>query len=222
MTDTLPTTDETAALLGFALEPFEGLPVIQSKIEIPNAAGGLRDAMKIEPRAWRKGDTAFVLMETVVGKVRFDPVTDDETGPQARVHVLHAVAGTVLAPDVAKTWIDEQKDRIMKAREEALGIQQVAELNADGSPATGMGDVAPDVTDADGFIDADKLEAVLGKISKEDLRAMCDANGVGYAKNATGAKLVKLLMENVPDLAEKVSAVAAGPDNMTPIRGEDE
>lgn len=214
MSDTLPSTDETAKLLGFELEPFEGLPVIQSKIEIPNAAGGLREAMKIEPRAWHKGDTAFVLMETVVGKVRFDPVTDDDLGPQARVHILHAVAGTVLAPDVAKTWIDEQKDRILKAREEALGIQQVAELNADGSPAAGMGDVAPDVTDDDGFIDADKLKAVLGKIRKDDLRTMCDAENVEYPPKATGAALVDLLMVNVPDLAEKVAAVAkeATPD----------
>lgn len=218
MTDTLPSTDETAKLLGFELEPFEGLPVIQSKIEIPSAAGGLRDAMKIEPRAWRKGDTTFVLMECTVGKVRFDPVTDDETGPQARVHVLHAIAGTVLAPEVAKTWIDEQKDRILKAREEALGIQQVAELNPDGSPAAGMGDVDPDVTDDDGFIDADKLKAVLGKVRKDDLRAMCDAEHVEYPPRARGDQLVELLMEHVPDLAEKVAKVA---DNVTPIRGED-
>lgn len=210
MTDKLPTAAEAAEVLGgFELEPFEGLPVIQAKIEIPDAAGGLREAMAIEPRAWHKGDRCFVLLECLVNKVRVDPITDDLVGPQARVHVLKTLAGTVLEPDVAKDWIDGQKDRILKAKEQALGIQQVAELNPDGSPAPGMGDVSPALTDADGFVDPANVRTVLENLSKDDLRAMCKAEGLTHPVKATGKQLVTLLVDKVPDLAEKITAAAA-------------
>lgn len=201
MTDILPSTDETARLLGFELEPFEGMPVIAAGIEIPGAAGGLRDAMKVEPRAWHIGDRVFVLLECDVRDVRHPSVDKgDLNGPRRRVHVLDSLAGTVMEPDVAKPAIDAQRERIIKAREEALGIQQ---LDLDGAKDGGTPTAG---TDEDGFVDASLVKAALRKLSKDDLRALLDANGIltGYTTKTTGDQLIELLVEGVPDLAEQL------------------
>lgn len=200
MTDTLPSTDEAARLLGFELEPFEGLPVVSAGIEIPGAAGGLRDAMKVEPRAWHQGDRCYVLLECDVAKVRHDPIEQGEyNGPQRRVHILNALGGTIMEPDLAKPAIDAQHERITKAREEALGIQRLTDDT--GQPAAGT-------TDDDGFVDASLVKASLRKLLKPALRKLCDDNTITYTAKATGDELIELLVDVVPDLAEQLEKLA--------------
>jgi hypothetical protein len=105
------------------LEPFEGVDVLGAGIEIPGAAGGLRDAMKIEPRQFHGGDRLYVVLECDVSKVRFDPIASDgEMLGWRRVHVLAAQAATFVDGDLVKEAIDSQKRKIQLAAESAAGI----------------------------------------------------------------------------------------------------
>jgi hypothetical protein len=70
------------------LDPFEGQPVLSVGMEIPGAAGGLRESMKLDPVQLHKGERVYVVLETTVDKIRFDPVKDSDGWK--RVHVLAA------------------------------------------------------------------------------------------------------------------------------------
>ena len=74
------------------MKRFEGKEVLSSGIEIPNAAGGLRAALRIHPQEFHHGERRWVVLEVVVGKVRFDPVP--KTSGLERVHVFAAEAAT--------------------------------------------------------------------------------------------------------------------------------
>jgi len=117
MTKPVPTPDPAA------LDDFEGANVIRSGVEIPNAAGGLRDAMAIEPQQFHHGERVYVVLECVVGKVRFDPIKDSDD--LARVHVFTAEHAVIVDADLVKTQLDEQNARILKAKEEAAGLQRL-------------------------------------------------------------------------------------------------
>lgn len=83
MTDTTPDPEIPT------LSPFEGSAVVAAKIEIPDAAGGLRDAMAISPVELHHGDEGLIVLRYRVKKVRFDPADkDDESGELVRVHVF--------------------------------------------------------------------------------------------------------------------------------------
>lgn len=133
------------------LTPFEGLDVVQAAIEIPNAAGGLRDAMKIEPREFHKGDVVHVVLECEVGKIRFDPVDKEEpAGEQARVHVFHAIRATFVDGDLVTQQLDEQAERIQRAKEAAEGVErlpttdELERQHALGQHADGLRDGCPE------------------------------------------------------------------------------
>lgn len=117
MTDTAPAIDPTI------LDDFEGASVISSGVEIPNAAGGLRDAMKIEPRQFHHGEKVYLVLECDVAKVRFDPIKD--SSDLARVHVFTAQHAVIVDADLVRAQLEEQKSRILKAKEEAAGIQRL-------------------------------------------------------------------------------------------------
>jgi hypothetical protein len=100
------------------LSEFEGLEVTQSSIEIPDAAGGLRAALKIDPVELHKGDRVYVALECEVVKVRFDPVDkEDLTGEQARIHVFRTVSAAIVEKDLVGDALAAQADRIAEARE---------------------------------------------------------------------------------------------------------
>lgn len=100
------------------LAKFEGLDVIRSSVEIPGAAGGLRDAMKVDPIEAHKGDTMYVVLECVVAKVRHDPIDkEDFTGPQERVHILSTTSATIVDKELVFDALAAQKDRIAEAKE---------------------------------------------------------------------------------------------------------
>lgn len=100
------------------LSPFEGLEVTQSSIEIPGAAGGLRDALKVDPMEAHKGEVIHVVLECEVRSVRHDPVVrDDFTGAQARVHILAVTNATIVDKALVAEELAAQADRIAAAKE---------------------------------------------------------------------------------------------------------
>lgn len=107
-----------------ALSPFENHEVVGTTISITNAGDGLSEAMKIDPVEWEHGEKVFVLLETEVAKVRFDPSKDNSEN-LVRVHVLKAGTATVMDAGKAKPMIAAQKKKI----EEAEGIEQLPGLD---------------------------------------------------------------------------------------------
>lgn len=135
------------------LEPFEGLPVVEAGIEIPGAAGGLREAMKIDPATFHKGEEAFVVLACRVGKVRFDPIDADYLdGPQRRVHVFVVTNATMVNGDIVRAQLNDQAERIRLAKEAAQGVTRLpytddefvhAQAHAAGEHASGLVDPCP-------------------------------------------------------------------------------
>lgn len=118
MSDPVPVTP--------TLEPFEGLPVVEAGIEIPGAAGGLREAMKIDPSTFHKGEQVFVVLECRVGKVRIDPIDMDYLdGPQRRVHVFVVTNATMVDGDLVRNQLTDQAEKIRLAREAAQGVTRL-------------------------------------------------------------------------------------------------
>lgn len=120
-------TDLAGALADTSmLNDFEGLPVRRSAIEIPGAAGGLREAMKIEPREFHKGEEVYVVLKTVAGKIRFDPITKAEPdGDQVRVHILDVEEASFIEADIVEPTLREQRERIRLAKEKAKGVMRL-------------------------------------------------------------------------------------------------
>lgn len=129
------------------LEPFEGVDVLAAGIEIPGAAGGLRDAMKIEPQQFHAGDRLYVVLECDVAKIRFDPIqSDGELLAWRRVHVLAAQAATFVDGAMVKEAIESQKRKIQLAAEAAAGIgrlefdgaEEAIQAHTDGLHSAGL------------------------------------------------------------------------------------
>lgn len=109
-----------------ALNPFEGTPVNGVGIEVPNASGGLNDALKIDPIEGHHGDTVVLVIETTVTKVRFDPMVKGE--PDAglrRVHVLSATNATIIDRALVAEALDLQRAKIEAAKDREKGVQRI-------------------------------------------------------------------------------------------------
>jgi hypothetical protein len=106
-----------------ALGSFEGRQVIGTGIEIPGAAGGLRDALTIDPQALHADETVYVVLECRVKKIRHDPIHDslNDVDLWKRVHVLDTQAATIVDRDIVVAHLEEQARLI----EEARGIQRL-------------------------------------------------------------------------------------------------
>lgn len=120
------------------LAPFEGSPVRQAGIEIPGAAGGLREAMKIDPQEFHKGERVFIVLECVVGKVRFDPI--DKTAPdgdQRRVHVLDVEGATIVDESIVREHLDAQAERLEAAGRARTGARTFDDVDLVEEHATG-------------------------------------------------------------------------------------
>lgn len=101
------------------LSDFEGLEVTQSSIEIPGAAGGLRDALKVDPVEKHKGDVIHVVLECEVQKIRHDSIDkDDLAGPQERVHILRVTNATLVDRQLVAKPLEAQAERIAHAKEQ--------------------------------------------------------------------------------------------------------
>lgn len=117
-------TDLAAALADTSkLSDFEGLSVRQVGIEIPGAAGGLRDPLRVDPQEWHKGERLWVVFELQVSKVRFDSIDrDDPAGDQRRVHITDVLGSAIVERDLVADALAEQKRRVDAAKEAAAGI----------------------------------------------------------------------------------------------------
>lgn len=97
------------------LAKFEGRDVHSSTVQVTKAGDGLSKAMKVDPIELHHEQTVHVVLECVVGKVRFDPITD--TDGLQRVHVLVAGRATLIDGEVVQAALDAQQERI----DEAMG-----------------------------------------------------------------------------------------------------
>lgn len=173
------------------LSDFEGCPVTESAIEIPDAAGGLRDALKIAPVEWHKGQRVYIVFALDINKVRFDPIDKDEfAGDQRRVHVLKTHQATVVGEDLVKSELDAQAERIAEAKaaaEQIEGQQSIDEANVElgDQPWLGYDDLTGDevverVDTADSLDLVERVEAYeTANGGRADVLAACEkAKGV--------------------------------------------
>jgi hypothetical protein len=77
---------------------YEGRPVIMASITIPNAGGGLHEALGLDPVLLYTGDEVDVLLRCTAGKITHDPIVHkgEDTGNYNRVVTLHADKGTIV------------------------------------------------------------------------------------------------------------------------------
>lgn len=148
-----------------ALTPFEGSAVRKVGIEIPGAAGGLREALKFEPVELHKGETVYVVLECTVAKVRFDPTDKDDLleSDWTRVHVLDTESAALVDGNVVAEHLAEQKRRLQRAKEAAQGIDPLAN-----------GDVKADDWGAPGPLDEPDVDAETAKVIEGAFGAPAD------------------------------------------------
>jgi len=121
------------------LAPFEDRDVVRTAVAVTNAGDGLSAAMKIQPQELHLGETVYIVLETTVAKVRFDPADKDEPdGEVVRVHVLRAGTAAMVERKLVGKLLDAQADRIRRAAEEEAGVLHLAgtdvETDEDGEP----------------------------------------------------------------------------------------
>lgn len=104
------------------LSDFEGLEVRAVGVEMPGAAGGLREAMKFDPVELHKGEEVYVVLKGVVNKIRLDPIVkDDLTGPQRRVHILIVSEAALIDPEYVEEHMAAQRAKIQAAKDAEAG-----------------------------------------------------------------------------------------------------
>jgi hypothetical protein len=103
------------------LGDFEGSPVTCAGVEVRNAAGGLNDALGIDPVVMQKGDTCYVVMRCDVVDLHFPNVKGHEDQSR-RVHVLRATDATIMDDETVIEAIDNQRARIQEERDRIAGV----------------------------------------------------------------------------------------------------
>lgn len=113
------------ALSSTDLPPFEGLAVRQAGLEAPGMAGGLREAMRIDPAAFHQGAHIVTIEEHVVQKVRHEPIDPEAPdGDQRRVHILRTLTVAIAADELValvQAQLAAQAERIKRAKADAKG-----------------------------------------------------------------------------------------------------
>lgn len=105
------------------LGTYKGRDVIQTGVAIRNAGDGLSQALGIEPRDFAFGETVYVVLECVMDGDDYVPIKDTET--LKLVTVLKAGRATIIDAAAVKKALDDQEDRITKAREKAAGVERL-------------------------------------------------------------------------------------------------
>lgn len=111
------------------LGTFEGSPVVAAAMEIRNAAGGLNEALGIEPQVFNIGDETFALLKVQCKAVEHQPIQKDSTFLK-RVHVFTATDATTMDAAEAEPLIAAQRDRIQRARDAVAGQQRLDDEEA--------------------------------------------------------------------------------------------
>lgn len=108
------------------LSDFEGTPVIRAGMEIPGAAGGLREPLSADPIELHIDDDVFAVFHLRVAKVRFDPIKDSDD--LTRVHVTEVVNATLVDGDLVGEQLAEQAKRVAAAKRAADAARGINEL----------------------------------------------------------------------------------------------
>lgn len=143
------------------LGTFEDENVVRLGIEIPNASGGLNDALEVDPRLLKRGDRVQIVHDCVVVKIRYEPA--DKTKPEVlgevrRVAVLHADNATFMDSEDVRAQLEAQAVRI----EEARGVIRLptAEVEAHerGEHASGLVESCPACANEKALAEAESQE----------------------------------------------------------------
>lgn len=126
-----PSMDKVAALADTsALKDYEGTPVVRTKIAITNAGDGLSSAMAVAPVQYPPGSKVFVVLECEVAKHTHTPIED--TGTMELTQTFKAGVATVVDKGLVQELIEQQRDAIQKAKDEASGQLRIDTDNAPG------------------------------------------------------------------------------------------
>lgn len=161
------------------LTEFEGKSVVAVGVEMPNAAGGLQDAMKFDPVEWHQGDEGYIVLRYRVNKVRFEPFARGETEPLRRVHVLYVDQAAPISEEIVGEYLKQEKERLEKAKEEAEGVQR---LDLEGKNDDG---------DVVGFSRDELVEK-----SGADLKAICAGYDPPLSQAGSKEDLVQRILDN--------------------------
>lgn len=147
------------------LPDFEGLPVRQVGIEIRGVAGGLQDAIKVDPMLIHKGDMVRVELLLATRSLRFDPIDRENlVGDQKRVVIFDLDTALVHPPGEHNVEaFAEQKRKIARMREDEQGVNALAN---DGATAEDWGVGPLDEPAGDGTpvddVDAESAKVIEG------------------------------------------------------------
>lgn len=105
------------------LDKFDGREVIMCSVAIPNASGGLHDALALDPVLLHTGDEIDIVLRCTVGPISFDPILDkgEDTGYYNRVAKLHANRGLIIDGKVVDAEFVKQRAKLDAAR----GVQAI-------------------------------------------------------------------------------------------------
>ena len=101
------------------LGSFDGRDELATSIKVTNAGDGLSEALATEPQILHTGDVVYVLLKTEVGPIRHVPIK--ETKGYTREHTLVSGAATIVDDDYAVQAIEDQQDRIQRAKDSSVG-----------------------------------------------------------------------------------------------------
>ncbi len=120
-----------------------GEPVVNVAIKIPSLAGGLRDALDVEPFVVREGERVFLIIEALpTGEDGYTPFVDKNAGEKRGERVSGPYtywqkldAGTIVRADedLVASLIESMADRVRALRDEERGRAQIPGLG-DGEP----------------------------------------------------------------------------------------
>lgn len=106
---------------------YEGRPVIAASITIPNAGGGLYDALALDPVVLHSGDEFVIALRCRTEDINHKMIKDkgEDTGNFNRVHKAVAMSGMIIDADLVRDLFTAQRKRL----DEAKGIQSIPGLD---------------------------------------------------------------------------------------------
>lgn len=139
------------------LGSFEGDEVLAVGIEIPSAAGGLREALAIDPIVMHRDEEVMVLLKCKVQKLRHEPVKD--TQGWRRIHILETTDATIVDGTEFAEALDAQAERIQRHKDAASGQGRIDDAALEAAHDAGDHD---ELVDGCPHCDAEKAAAESG------------------------------------------------------------
>ncbi len=113
------TTGTNPTVLGV----FDDREIIMCSVAIPNASGGLHDALALDPVMLHTGQSVDIVLRCTVGRISHDPIEDkgEDTGYYNRVASLSAQRGMIIDAKI----VDEEFAKQRKKLDVARGVQAI-------------------------------------------------------------------------------------------------